>query len=99
MRIGSFNWDINNEEKCQKHGLTIQEIEDFFLTEPSFATDKRHSEEEDRYLAFGPFKDKNILCAFTFRVIEGQLKIRVISARYAHKKEVEAKNEKTKSDK
>ncbi len=99
MKISSFNWDLYNETKCQKHGLTVQEIEEFFFLEPVFAEDPRHSEDEDRYLAFGPFRGKYVLCAFTFRVLKGELKIRVISARYARKKEIEAMNEKTKAAK
>jgi uncharacterized DUF497 family protein len=99
MRIKTFHWDQYNELKCQKHGLSVQQIEDFFLTGPSFAEDSRHSVDEDRYIAFGQYMGRYIVCAFTFRVVDFEIKIRVISARFARRKEIEAKYDKTKDKK
>ena len=30
MQFEGFNWDTGNTDKCQKHGLTKEEIEQFF---------------------------------------------------------------------
>lgn len=49
--IAGFDWDDGNKSKCQKHGVTIEEIEALFLkTDPIIGDDVRHSEEEDRFL-------------------------------------------------
>ena len=34
-----FDWDAGNRDKCQKHGLSIAEIEAFFLKNPKVAPD------------------------------------------------------------
>ena len=36
MKIQGFNWDKGNIEKVQKHGLTIEEIENFLENNPLF---------------------------------------------------------------
>jgi uncharacterized DUF497 family protein len=89
VKIKGFNWDSGNTEKCQKHGLKLREIEDFLMSNPYVRFDDRHSEKEDRYIAFDRFKDSYLFVSFTFRVIDGSFKLRVISARYAQKKELE----------
>lgn len=94
MRIVGFNWDKHNEEKCQKHGLSIDEIEDFLFSEHFLAYDEKHSENEDRFIAFGAYRGFHLMVVFTLRVYFGQLVIRVISARYARKKEIESLYEK-----
>jgi predicted DNA binding CopG/RHH family protein len=33
MRRKSFDWDEGNRLKCQKHGVSIEEIEDLLLSE------------------------------------------------------------------
>jgi uncharacterized DUF497 family protein len=38
-----FNWDLGNTEKCQKHGLTIAEIEAFFSVDLMVFEDIRWS--------------------------------------------------------
>ncbi|MBK7845810.1 MAG: BrnT family toxin [Bdellovibrionales bacterium] len=99
VKISYFNWDQHNEKKCQKHGLSIAMIEAFFLSDPLVTSDNKHSEAEDRYVAFGLYDGRYLVGVFTLRVIEGRFMIRVISARYAKKKEIEALNEKEKSKK
>jgi uncharacterized protein len=87
-KVSSFNWDKGNFQKVQKHGLSVQEIEDFFLSEPHLIEDKKHSEKEPRFIAVGDYKGRYLLVAFTLRIIDGELCIRPISARYARDKEV-----------
>lgn len=56
--------------------------------DPLIYADQSHRVVESRFVAFDKYKNRNMYVVFiTFRAIDGLLKIRVISARYAHKKE------------
>lgn len=80
-----FDWDDGNLAKCRKHGLTRAEIEDFFRARPRVAPDPRHSQAEQRFIAVGPTPaGRPAFVAFCWR--DG--KIRPISARYMHDREV-----------
>ena len=84
-----FEWDAGNLAKCQSHGVSIVEIEALFLSGPYIGRDERHSEEEDRYVAIGRSEaGRALLVIYTLRVREGQERVRPLSARYMHKKEV-----------
>lgn len=48
-----FDWDEGNTQKCQKHGVSIAEIEDLFLSGHLTMKDKSHSVEEQRFWAIG----------------------------------------------
>lgn len=89
MKIQGFNWDKGNIDKVQKHGLTIEEIENFLENNPLIYPDAENSKRETRFFAFDKQKDKLLFVVFTLRAVDGVLKARVISARYAHKKEWE----------
>jgi uncharacterized DUF497 family protein len=93
VRISAFIWDDYNTEKCQKHGLTLSQIEDFLLSEPTLMDDEIHSDKERRYIAFGYFEDRFLFVVFTLRVKDKALKFRVVSARYAREKEIKRLNE------
>jgi uncharacterized DUF497 family protein len=86
--IAGFDWDEGNREKCQKHGVSIAEIEAFLRSDPQIAPDVEHSDEEDRYIAVGRnHQGRPIFVAFMYRAgSEGTL-IRPVSARYMHRKE------------
>lgn len=88
MRVSAFIWDEHNSEKCLKHGLTLAQIEDFLLSQPTLMDDETHSDQEPRYIAFGYFEDRFLFVVFTLRVKDKKLKFRVISARYARTKEI-----------
>lgn len=100
MRVKSdaleFEWDEYNRDKIyQKHGISTDEIESIFL-DPALIVlpDVHHSQKEPRYIAIGKDKNtRNMHCVFTMR---GR-KMRVISARRMHDKEV-IRHEKTKKD-
>jgi uncharacterized protein len=80
-----FDWDDGNRCKCRKHGLTIPEIEHLFRTDPLIAPDHKHSDVEQRFLAVGRTPSgRPAFVAFCWR---GD-KIRPVSARYMHKREV-----------
>ena len=87
IRIHGFNWDNGNINKATKHGLSIEQIEQFLQTNPFIYPDLKNSKKESRFFAFDKLDAKILFVAFALRAIDGALKIRVISARYAHKKE------------
>ena len=91
MKFEGFNWDIGNIDKCQKHGLTQEEIEYFFQQKKIYVTsDIKHSLIEERFLAIGKgIKNKLIVVVFTFRYQKEKKFIRPISARFMNKKEVQ----------
>jgi len=86
----ALDWDDGNRDKCQKHGVSLGEIEEFFAGEPRFAPDRKHDQVEARFIAVGrTLAGRALFVAFTFRRIDGRDRIRPISARYMHKQEVE----------
>lgn len=90
MTIGGFDWDDGNIEKCQKHGVSAEDIEDVFESHPSVFLNQKHGSSERRYHAVGKNKKgRHIFVVFTERRIERSVLIRPISARYMHKKEVD----------
>ncbi len=88
IEFDGFDWDQGNILKCQKHGVSLGEIEDLFLQEVLIALDKRHSRKEERSIAIGTSKrNKLAFVSFTFRKKKDRTLIRPISARYMHEKE------------
>ena len=86
-----FDWDAGNRAKCQKHGVSIAEIESLFTRPLAIRPDRAHSRTEQRVIAVGGGKaGRMIFLAFTFRERGGKTYIRPISARYMHKHELEA---------
>ncbi len=92
----SFDWDDGNRAKCQKHGVSISEIEALLAGTPRAAPDHKHSKAEKRYIAVGRnTHGRPMFVAFTMREQHGQLLIRPISARYMHRKEIEGYEKKS----
>lgn len=88
--VSGFDWDDGNIAKCQKHGVTIAEVEAVFGNPHHLAPDIVHSIAETRFLVIGKGAGpRPILVAFTLREIEGDTFIRPISARYMHRKEID----------
>jgi uncharacterized protein len=90
-KVTGFDWDNGNIQKCQKHGVSIEEIESLFSNPKiAIAPDINHSEAEERFLAVGvSTKGRHIFVVFTFRNNQEEKLIRPISARYMHDKEVQ----------
>lgn len=92
IQVAGFDWDGGNREKCRRHGLSLEEIEEFFRQGMvHVAPDIRHSEAERRFLAIGKspvVTGKPVIVAFTLRESEGKRLIRPITARYMHAKEL-----------
>ena len=81
-----FEWDKGNRFKnWLKHGVSQDEAEEVFLNEPLLLfDDDKHSQGEQRVLAFGHTNDgRCLVIAFTVR----KNLIRIISARAMNKKE------------
>jgi uncharacterized protein len=91
MAIASsgFDWDYGNREKCQSHGVSIVEIESIFRRSIALFPDPRHSKSEERLKAIGiSATGRHVLVVFTLRRSGSETRIRPISARYMHRKEV-----------
>jgi hypothetical protein len=91
FRVNGFDWDEGNRRKCQKHGLSIREIEVLFTDRPRVAPDPKHSSDEDRFIAVGKTRaGRQVFVAFTIRTRNKHDLIRPVSARYMHAKEIQA---------
>jgi uncharacterized DUF497 family protein len=91
IAVAGFDWDEGNLAKCAKHGVSVEEIEALFLAGPAVAPDLAHSAIEDRLIAVGrTVQGRALFVAFTVREKLDHRLIRPVSARYMHKKEIEA---------
>jgi uncharacterized DUF497 family protein len=89
MEFDGFDWDDGNRDKCQKHGVSIEEIEGLFDRTVLVGPDLAHSSAERRFRAIGAAStDRRVFVVFTWRTKEGRRLLRPVSARYMHKKEV-----------
>jgi uncharacterized DUF497 family protein len=89
MWFDGFDWDSGNGEKCQMHGVSVAEIESLFDRSVLIGPDTAHSIGEQRYRAIGTSSvGRNVFLVFTWRTKAGQRRLRPISARYMHAKEV-----------
>ncbi len=87
MVFDGFDWDAANRVKCQKHGVSLGEIE-FVLQHGAVAPDEIHSLVEQRFIAVGRTRARRpVFVAFTLRVKDGRTFVRPFSARYMHAKE------------
>ena len=92
-----FDWDDANREKNRlKHDVEWWECEEVFFNQPLYVVhDRRHSSKEERYYALGKTTPGRLLfVVFTRR----KSRIRIISARGMHTKELKAYNEKAQKD-
>lgn len=90
VATAELDWDSGNHGKCRKHGLSIAEIEHVLRhSETLIVPDAKNSEYEPRFIAIGRTPaGRYAFVGFTPRVVEGRAKVRPISARYMHKKEI-----------
>lgn len=94
LQVGGFDWDEGNRAKCEKHGLSIMEIEDLFAHDLRIAPDPRHSRDEDRLIAVGRTSTgRPAFVAFTIRTKNKLRLIRPVTARYMDAKEIAAYEE------
>jgi uncharacterized protein len=90
MEIAGFDWDGGNRAKCEKHGVSVETIENLFRRGVIVLPDDDHSQRERRFRAVGRSTEgRALFVVFTLRERLGERLIRPISARYMHKKEAE----------
>lgn len=88
MEITGFDWDDGNWPKCGKHGVSREEIEQILLDGPAVMPDP--NPDEPRLRAIGKTDaGRDVFLVFMLRNVNGQTRLRPISARYMHRKEVE----------
>jgi uncharacterized protein len=91
LQVRGFDWDDGNRSKCEKHGVSVAEIEALFMGDPRVAPDPKHSAGEDRLIAVGKTgTGRRLFVAFTVRTKEGRRLIRPVTARYMHAREIAA---------
>jgi len=87
VKVTGFDWDAGNWPKCGKHGVAREEIEQVLTGKPFVMPDPFAN--EPRMRAVGKtHKGRYIFLVFMLRQIDNQTKIRPISARYMHNKEI-----------
>jgi uncharacterized DUF497 family protein len=87
--IIGFSWDEGNYTKCQKHGVSLEEIEALFQTKPLLFADIKHSFQEERFFAIGKScKGRHVFAVFTLIKTQTGNRIRPLSVRYMHQKEI-----------
>ena len=83
--VAGFDWDNGNLAKCQRHGVSIDEIKAVFDASVIVSPDLLHSEFEQRLIAINRnTSGRPIFVAFTLREFESGTFIRHVSARYMH---------------
>jgi uncharacterized DUF497 family protein len=85
-QLDGFEWDEGNRDKNRlKHKVSNGECEEAFFNQPLIILeDHKHSEEEQRYAAYGATNEgRRLHIVFTVR----GTKYRVISTRDMHRKE------------
>jgi uncharacterized protein len=88
--VAGFDWDRGNRAKCQRHGVSIGEIEEIFARRHTLRADVEHSLVEERLKAIGQTDaGRFVFVVFTLRERDGKTYIRPISARYMHRREIE----------
>jgi uncharacterized protein len=89
LLFSGFEWDNGNTAKCEKHGVSRDEIEALFSNAPLIGPDIAHSAKETRFRALGRTgSGRAVFLVFTMRNVAAHTLIRPISARYLHAKEV-----------
>jgi uncharacterized DUF497 family protein len=58
MEFAGFDWDVGNRKKCQKHGLSVAEIESLFDGPVVILPDKENAQGERRFRAIGTTSKK-----------------------------------------
>ncbi|TSA04312.1 MAG: BrnT family toxin [Methylococcus sp.] len=88
MKFAGFEWDEGDWLKFSKHGVTHREIEYVLLQEPAVMPDP--NPDEPRMRAIGKTEaGRYVFLVFMLRKVGSQTRLRPISARYMHNKEVD----------
>lgn len=88
MKIAGFDWDHGNWPKCGKHGVLREEIEQVLLGVPAVMPDPHPR--EPRMRAIGKTAaGRYVFLVVMLRTIDGETRLRPISARFMHQEEVD----------
>jgi len=88
MKIAGFDWDAGNWPKCGKHGVSRADIEQVLAGNPLVMADPFPN--EPRWRAIGKtHQGRHVFLVFMLRETDGLTRIRPISARYMHQKEID----------
>jgi uncharacterized protein len=89
-KVVGIEWDDGNFVKCQKHGVSIEQIDAALLNPKTrILPDIRHSTAEERLWAIGKTEcGRWVFLVFTRKQRFDGVWLRPISARYMHQKEV-----------
>lgn len=88
MKIQGFEWDEGNWPKCAKHGVSREEIEQVLTGTPAVMADP--SAKEPRMRAIGKTAlGRYVFLVFVIKQVAGHTKLRPISARFMHQKEID----------
>ena len=88
MKISGFDWDEGNWPKCGKHGVSREEIEQALLGSPAVMPDPHPQEPRMRAISKTQ-AGRYVFLVFALRQVGGQTKIRPISSRFMHQKEID----------
>jgi len=88
MEITGFDWDSGNWPKCGKHGVSREEIEQVLLGEPAVMDDP-HPDEPRKRVIGRTAAGRYVFLVVMLRDIDGLTKLRPISARYMHQREID----------
>jgi uncharacterized protein len=88
-RVSGFEWDDGNWPKCGKHGVLKAEIESVIATARFMVDDPSPREKRYRTAGRAP-TGRHVFVVFTYRERGGSVHVRLISARYMHRKEIES---------
>ncbi len=66
--VSGFDWDTGNRAKCQKHGVSVDEIEGLFARPVMILPDTAHATTEERLRAIGRTQaGRYVFLVFTLR--------------------------------
>ena len=90
VAFSGFAWNKANHSKCQKHGVSVAEVEHVLAHAATLIVpDLKNSRAEPRFLAIGRTETgRYAFVVFTPRQTRGGIFMRPISARYMHRKEI-----------
>ena len=88
--FSGLEWDEGNRRKCQKHGVSIAEIEHVLAHAETLITpDPKNSRSETRFLAIGRTQNgRYTFVVFTPRRRATGTRLRPISARFMPEREI-----------
>jgi uncharacterized protein len=88
--FSGFEWDEGNRRKCQIHGVSVGEIEHVLAHAETLITpDPKNPAGEPRFLAIGrTSQGRYTFVVFTPRRRAAGTRLRPISARYMHGREI-----------